>query len=157
MMCGLQCFFLPMQAAGLLANPTILSTLMGLISQGVSLGSTPGAASSLAATSQDNQYCLFATQPFTAPPAAAAAPLPAGGAPDTFGCVAAGAGVVAGPNSFPIVVGGQEYICQGAPSETPAGRKLLQQAQSPTSAAIGNALSAVSSQIPILIHSLQVT
>lgn len=139
-----------MQTAAALSNPSVLATLLSLVGQGMTVGTFPGASmnlpggSSLGYSPTENSYCLFATQPYSGPPAPPAAavpgPLAAAGIPETFGCVAASANIPTSPNSFPITVGGQAFVCQGA--APPTGRRL-QQAPSPTDAAIGNALAAV--------------
>ena len=137
-------------AATALANPTVLATLLTMISQGFNVGSFPGAALSLPGGSAlgyaptDESYCLFGTQPYSGPAAAPAVvpgPLPAEGLPETFGCVAASANVPKGPDSFTIDVNGNAFVCQGV-APPPAGRKLLQ-APTPQTDAIGDILAAV--------------
>lgn len=134
-----------LQTATALTNPDVLATLLTLVSQGLNVGSFPGAALNLPGGSAfgyqptDDSYCLFATQPYSGPPAASvnlSGPLP-----EAFTCVPAGANPPTGPDTFPIDVNGNAFVCTGT-APPPAGRKLLQ-APSPTDAAIGNALAAV--------------
>jgi hypothetical protein len=133
-----------------------------MISQGLSVGSFPGAALSLPGGSAfgyaptDNSYCLFATTPYTGPAAAPSSmlmpgsPLPAAGLPDSFACVAASSNPPPNPENFAVNFQGQSFICGGVATGAPTSGRKLQQAPAPVDAAIGNALTAVS--ILILSH-----
>ena len=140
------------------SNPNILAGLLSLLSQGLNVGSFPGAALNLPGGSPfgysptDDSYCLFATQPYSGAPTPAAllpgSPLPSpGGLPGAFVCVDAASNPPSSPESFTVSYGGNSFVCQGSPDGTspaplPTGRKL-QQAPSPAEVAIGNALQTV--------------